>query len=58
VGSKGDRFLYGSDFPYCTAEAEYNKDQLKQYEMDSQRLEAAYLKNALELFPRLKQFYG
>jgi predicted TIM-barrel fold metal-dependent hydrolase len=31
-----DRILYGSDFPYCTAEAEYNNDQLEQYQMDSQ----------------------
>ena len=53
-----DRILYGSDFPYCTVEAEYNKDQLERYEMDSQRREAAYFTNAIELVPRLEQFYA
>ena len=49
-----DRVLYGSDFPYCTVEAEYNKNALESYALLEQR-EAYFSGNALDLFPRFQK---
>ena len=48
-----ERVLYGSDFPYATAEAEWSDKALEGYEMDAEMREGIYRENALRLFPRL-----
>lgn len=52
-----DRLLFGSDYPYCGEEAIYNARELEKYQMTTHRKEGTYWRNALELFPRLKQYY-
>jgi 6-methylsalicylate decarboxylase len=54
-----DRMLFGSDYPYCNEEAEYNASELETY-MDGlgkEERERVYWRNALELFPRLREYY-
>lgn len=48
-----DKILYGSDFPYCTVEAEYNTRKLAAYPMDGETRAAIDRGTALKLFPRL-----
>lgn len=47
-----DHVLYGSDYPYCTVEAEYNAQQLEAYPLEDGLRKQYYTTNGLELFPR------
>lgn len=48
------RVLYGSDFPYCTVEAEYNTSHLDDYPLSEETRHSVKSGAALKLFPRLK----
>ena len=54
-----DRMLFGSDYPYCDEEAMYNASELEKYVggLGREQKERVYWRNALELFPRLRQYY-
>nr|POF16681.1 6-methylsalicylic acid decarboxylase [Quercus suber] len=49
-----EKVLYGSDFPYCTVEAEYNTQKLETYPLSEETRASINRNTALELFPRLK----
>lgn len=46
--------MYGSDFPYCTTEAQYNTSKLEEYEMSDELQGLIDRDVAVKLFPRLK----
>ena len=48
-----DKVLYGSDFPYCTVEAEYNTRKLAEYPMSDEIRESIHRGTAVKLLPRL-----
>lgn len=48
------KVLYGSDFPYCTVEAEYNTQKFEEYDMSEETRASITRDTALELFPRLR----
>ena len=49
-----ENILYGSDFPFASAEAEYFDSTLEEYEMDDHLREMCYRENALRLFSSLQ----
>ena len=49
-----EHILYGSDYPYAIAEAEYNTRKMEEYEMPAEDRKQYYAGNGLTLFPRLR----
>lgn len=50
-----ERILYGSDYPYAIAEAEYNTRKMEEYDMPATDRKDYYVGNGLNLFPRLRR---
>lgn len=50
-----ERILYGSDYPYAIAEAEYNIRKMEEYDMPATDRKDYYVGNSLNLFPRLRR---